>query len=203
MALDSIIARIRGERQTIGIDIGHYSIKVVRVHHGRGGSRRVVAADMERVPDGAVVDCEIKDSGKLLEALSRVMTRSFPESENADIVASVNWASGVLADRIGVKVPKNGNEDAIIIQTAQARPPFDDQDNVLDYQVIARTDGEVKAMIVAAKNAMLDTWSNFFRDAGYHLSAIDVDIFGIVNAYLTTVPDEQAEQTVALFNIGE
>lgn len=58
-------------------------------------------------------------------------------------------------------------------------------------------------MIVAAKNAMLDTWSNFFRDAGYHLSAIDVDIFRIVNAYLTTVPDEQAEQTVALFNIGE
>lgn len=203
MALDSIIARIRGERQTIGIDIGHYSIKVVRVHHGRGGSRRVVAADMERVPDGAVVDCEIKDPGKLLEAMSKVMTRSFPESENADIVASVNWASGVLADRIGVKVPKNGNEDAIIIQTAQARPPFDDQDNVLDYQVIARAEGEVKAMIVAAKNAMLNTWSNFFRDAGYHLSAIDVDIFGIVNAYLTTVPDEQAEQTVALFNIGE
>src|SRR5574344_2526415 len=75
LALD-FIARIRGERQTIGIDIGHYSIKVVRVHHGRGGSRRVVAADLERVPDGAVVDCEIKDPGKLLEALSRVMTRS-------------------------------------------------------------------------------------------------------------------------------
>ena len=203
MASD-FIARIRGERQTIGIDIGHYSIKVVRVYHGRGGVRRVMTADLERLPVGTLVDNEIKEAEKLTESLVRIMTRNFPDISSAEIVASVNWASGVLADRVSVKIPKNGNEDAIIIQTAQARPPFDDQDNVLDYEIISRNaDGEVKATIVAAKNAMLENWSRFFHDAGYNLDAIDVDIFGLANAYMATVSDEMADQTVALFNIGE
>ena len=222
MAL-GLVARIRGERETIGIDVGHYSIKYVKVFHNSRGGRVVVEIDTEPVPDGAIINGEIqrregdeasldadgkkeKDGYELLsEAVSKLMLRHAHDS-TTDLVACVNCgagAGGVLADKLSVKVPKNGNEATIILQTAQSRPPFDDQDNVIDYEVVAREGDEVKATIVAAKNALLDSWAQFFTIKGLKLSALDVDIFGLVNAFMATASEEEQNQTTAIVNIGE
>lgn len=221
MAL-GLIAKIRGERETVGIDVGHYCIKYVKVYHNSRGGKVVVDADLEPVPDGAIINGEIqrregeaktdangkkeKDGFELLsEALGKLLFRH-PIDESVEVVCSVNCgagAGGVLVDRLSVKVPKNGNEAAIILQTAQSRPPFDDQDNVIDFEVESREGDEVKANVVAAKNALLDSWAQFFIANGLKLSAMDVDVFGLVNSYMATASKEDAEQTVAIVNIGE
>ena len=221
MAL-GLISKIRGLRETVGIDVGHYSIKYVKVLHGASGNKIVMDADFERVPDGCIVNGEIqvregdaptdqdgkreKDGAELLaEAMAKLLIRH-PIDDSCDIVASVNCgagAGGVLVDRVSVKVPKNGNEAAIILQTAQSRPPFDDQDNVIDYEVYSREGDDVKVNVVAAKSALLDSWAQFFNRRGLKLSALDVDIFGMLNAYIATVEDSEKDKTVAIFNIGE
>lgn len=221
MAL-GLLAKIRGERETVGIDVGHYSIKFVKVFHNSRGGKVVVDADLEPVPEGAIVNGEIqrrdgeaptgedgkkeKDGYELLsEAIAKLMLRH-PIDDSVEVVASVNCgagAGGVLVDRLSVKVPKNGNEAAIILQTAQSRPPFDDQDNVIDFEVESREGDEVKANVVAAKNGLLDSWAQFFTMKGLRLSAMDVDIFGLVNSYMGTVSNEEAQKTVAIVNIGE
>ena len=221
MAL-GLIAKIRGVRETVGIDVGHYSIKYVKVLHGANGNKIVMDADLERVPDGAIVNGEIqvregdapadnegkheKDGAELLgEALNKLLIRH-PIDDSCDVVASVNCgagAGGVLVDKIAVKVPKNGNEAAIILQTAQSRPPFDDQDNVIDFEVSSRENEDVKVNVVAAKSALLDSWAQFFIRKGVRLAALDVDIFGLLNAYVATVEEKDVNQTVAIFNIGE
>ena len=221
MAL-GLISKIRGLRETVGIDVGHYSIKYVKVLHGASGNKIVLDADLERVPDGCIVNGEIqvregdaptdkdgkreKDGAELLaEAMAKLLIRH-PIDDSCDVVASVNCgagAGGVLVDRVSVKVPKNGNEAAIILQTAQSRPPFDDQDNVIDYEIYSRENEDVKVNVVAAKSALLDSWAQFFSRRGLKLSALDVDIFGLLNAYTATVEDAELTKTVAIFNIGE
>lgn len=222
MAL-GLIAKVRGERETIGIDVGHYSIKYVRVLHNSRGGKIVMDADLERVPDGAIVNGEIavaeegmvdgevsekkeKDGAQLVgEALTKLLLRH-PVDDSADVVISVNCgagAGGVLVDHLTAKVPKNANEAAIVLQTAQSRPPFDDQDNVIDYEVYERSNDEVKANVVAAKSALLDSWAKFFTRKGVKLTAIDVDIFGLLNAFTTTAEPADLETTTAIFNIGE
>lgn len=219
MAL-GLIAKIRGERLTVGIDVGHYSIKYVKVLHNANGGRIVVDADLERVPDGAIVNGEIatqeggeepsekkeKDGAKLVgESLTKLLLRH-PVDDSCDVVVSVNCgagAGGVLVDHLSAKVPRNANEAAIILQTAQSRPPFDDLDNVIDYEVYSRNGEEVKANVVAAKSALLDSWARFFNRRGLKLSAMDVDIFGLLNSYTMTMAASDAESTVAIFNIGE
>lgn len=221
MAL-GLISKIRGLRETVGIDVGHYSIKYVKVLHGASGNKIVLDADLERVPDGCIVNGEIqvregdaptdqdgkreKDGAELLaEAMAKLLIRH-PIDDSCEIVASVNCgagAGGVLVDRVSVKVPKNGNEAAIILQTAQSRPPFDDQDNVIDYEVYSREGDDVKVNVVAAKSALLDSWAQFFNRRGLKLSALDVDIFGLLNAYTATVEEAEKDKTVAIFNIGE
>ena len=221
MAL-GLIAKIRGERETVGIDVGHYSIKYVKVYHNSRGGKVVVDADIEPVPDGAIINGEIQrregdavtgEDGKkekdgyemLSESIAKLLLRH-PIDDSVEVVASVNCgagAGGVLVDHLSVKVPKNGNEAAIILQTAQSRPPFDDQDNVIDYEVESREGDEVKANVVAAKNALLDSWAQFFAMKGLKLSAMDVDIFGLVNSYMATASDDDVQQTAAIVNIGE
>jgi type IV pilus assembly protein PilM len=217
-----LISKIRGMRETVGIDVGHYSIKYVKVLHGASGNKIVVDADLERVPDGSIVNGEIqvregdaptnengqreKDGAELLsDALNKLLLRH-PIDDSCDVVASVNCgagAGGVLVDKISVKVPKNGNEAAIILQTAQSRPPFDDQDNVIDYEIASRENDDLKVNVVAAKSALLDSWAQFFNRRGVKLAALDVDIFGMLNAYVATMEDKDRDQTVALFNVGE
>lgn len=223
MAL-GLIARIRGERETVGLDVGHYSIKYVKVFHNSRGGKVVVDADVEPVPEGAIINGEIqrreggdspiapkddkkpKDGYELLsEALAKLLVRH-PIDDSVDVVASVNCgagAGGVLVDRLSVKIPKNGNEAAIILQTAQSRPPFDDQDNVVDYDVYSRDAEEVRANVVAAKNNVLDSWAQFFAMKRIRLSAMDVDIFGLVNSYTATASPEDIQQAVAIVSIGE
>ncbi|ACX73864.1 putative type IV pilus assembly protein PilM [Fibrobacter succinogenes subsp. succinogenes S85] len=222
MAL-GLIARIRGERETVGIDVGHYSIKYVKVYHDANGKRIVREVDLEPVPAGSIINGLIqrrdtddlstekgakkeKDGfDKLGEAFSKLLLRH-PIDENVDVVASVNCGAGeggVLVDRLSIKVPKNGNEAAIIVQTAQSRPPFDDQDNVLDYEVVSREGDEVKVNVVAAKSSMLDSWAQFFTRKGVRLSALDVDIFGLLNSFVMTASDEERKKTTAIFNIGD
>jgi len=218
-----LIARIRGERETVGIDVGHYSIKYVKVYHDANGKRIVREVDLEPVPAGSIINGLIQrrdsddlttDKGakkekdgfdKLGEAFSKLMLRH-PIDETVDVVASVNCGAGeggVLVDRLSIKVPKNGNEEAIIVQTAQSRPPFDDQDNVLDYEVVSREGDEVKVNVVAAKSSMLDSWAQFFTRKGIRLSALDVDIFGLLNSFVMTASDEERKKTTAIFNIGD
>lgn len=218
MAL-GLISRIRGERETVGIDVGHYCIKFVKVFHNHHGGKIVVDADLERVPEGAIINGELQRRGgegesgdgkkdgydQVSEALSKLLLRH-PVDSSVDVVVSVNCgagAGGVLVDRLAVKVPRGGNEAAIILQTCQSRPPFDDQDNVLDYEVVSREGDEVKVNVVAAKNALLDSWAQFFKMKALNLSAMDVDIFGMVNAYMATVSEEDAKATTAIFNIGD
>ena len=59
MAL-GLIAKIRGERETVGIDVGHYSIKYVKVYHNSRGGKVVVDADIEPVSEGAIINGEIQ-----------------------------------------------------------------------------------------------------------------------------------------------
>ncbi len=199
-----LIARALGERQTVAFDIGHYSIKMVRMLHTHKGQHRVLAADLEILPEGVVVDCNIQDTEKLHETIMKIIARNpIPENYPVDYIASINGASGVLVDQLTVKIPKNANEDAFILQTAQTRPPFDDPDNVLDYHIISRNNEDVTAVIVAAKNALLNVWANFFESIDCKLSAIDIACFGLANAYKATIEAENTDQTVALFNIGE
>lgn len=221
MAL-GLIAKIRGLRETVGIDVGHYSIKYVKVLHSANDGKIVMDADLECVPDGAIVNGEIqvndsdsvsdssgkqqKDGSKLLgEALTKLLLRH-PIDDSCDVVVSVNCgagAGGVLVDRLSVKVPKMGNEAAIILQSAQSRPPFDDQDNVIDYEVVSRVNEDVKVNVVAAKSALLDSWAQFFNRNGLKPAALDVDIFGLINAYSCSADKKDLESTVAIFSIGE
>jgi len=203
MSLADIIARIKGETVTTGIDVGHYAIKLAKVEHSKG-ARRLLAVDMEQLPVGTFVDNEIKELNAFKEAMVRIMGRNFPHGPSGDLVVSMNWSNGILADRIHLKKVDEHDNEAFIIAEASKRSPFDEPGVILDYEVLGDTEnGEQDVLIVAAKETALDNWAKLFDNEGIRPVALDVDAFAVVNTFLLSATSQELEQTVAIMSIGE
>jgi type IV pilus assembly protein PilM len=128
-----------------------------------------------------------------------------PGGVDGDFIASVNWTSGILCEKILVKPVPKVPENELILQAAMGRSPFDDIGNVLDFSIIGRRAEGIEAMIVAAKKDSLNSWISIFRALGVKLAAIDVDAFALSNVYSLShsraaVSDE--DDAVLLLNIG-
>jgi len=203
---------MRGESQTVGLDIGHRLIRMVVVAHKQNSKPILVALEHEVLPDGVVVDNEIRNIPALMDKIQVLFARAMPDGVIGDFVISVNWTSGILCDRIMVKPVPKVPENELILQTAMGRSPFDDVGNVLDYAITGRKDEGIEAMIVAAKKDSLASWVNLFHALNIKLFAIDVDAFVLSNAYLSTKPatgdgydlppEEMEDDSVLLLNLG-
>jgi len=203
--LGSIISRIRGDSKTVGVDIGHRLIKVAVVGHKQGLGRTLLALEHDVIPDGIVVDNEIRNVPVLIDKVQSVLYRAMPGGPNGDFVISVNWTAGILCDRILVKPVPKVPESELILQAAMGRSPFDDAGNVLDYSVLGRKEEGIEAMIVAAKKDGLTPWVNIFQALNLRLFAIDVDAFVLSNVYFASKPRsdlEEDDEAVLLLNLG-
>ena len=207
MQLHKIISRIRGDSKTVGLDIGHRLIRVAVVGHRQGLKKTLLALDYDTLPEGVVVDNEIRNVPVLIDKIQALLVKSMPGGVEGDFAVSVNWTSGILCDRILVKPVPKVPENELILQAAMARSPFDDVGNVLDYSVLGHREEGIEAMIVAAKKDSLSPWINVFQALNLRLFAIDVDAFVLSNAYFASktrsLSDlEEDDEAVLLLNLG-
>jgi type IV pilus assembly protein PilM len=183
-------------------------MKMAIVQHKQGFKGRLLALEQESIPEGVIVDNEIKNSIVLSEKVQSLLLKTSPSNLDGDFIASVNWTSGILCDRILVKYVPKVPENELILQAAMARSPFDEPNNVLDYFVVDRRDDGVEAIIVAAKKDVVSTWVDLFKTLNIKLAAIDIDAFALSNAYFLSSSqgpsDEQHEEddSVLLLNLG-
>jgi len=205
--LGNIISRIRGDSKTVGLDIGHRLIRVAVVGHKQGSKKTLLALEHDVLPEGIVVDNEVRNVSALIDKVQSLLLRAMPGGIGGDFVVSVNWTSGILCDRILVKPVPKVPENELILQAAMGRSPFDDAGNVLDYSILGRREEGIDAMIVAAKKDSLAPWINVFQALNLRLFAIDVDAFVLSNAYFASKTrssdmDEYDDEAVLLLNLG-
>jgi type IV pilus assembly protein PilM len=207
--LRKIISRIRGDSKTVGLDIGHRSIKVAVVGHKQDSKRILLALERDTLPEGVIVDNEIRNVQVLIDKVQTLLAKAMPSGVEGDFAISVNWTSGILCDRILVKPVPKVPENELILQAAMGRSPFDDAGNVLDYSILDYREEGIEAMIVAAKKDSLSPWINLFHALNLKLFAIDVDAFVLSNAYFASktqsssdLPPEDDDEAVLLLNLG-
>jgi type IV pilus assembly protein PilM len=195
----------------VGLDIGHRLARVAVVEHKQGMKGTLLALEQETIPEGIVVDNEIRNVSVLIDRVQTLLTRASPGGIDGDFLISVNWTSGILCDKMLVKPVPKVPERELILQTAQGRPPFDDAGNILDYSILEYKEEGIEAMIVAAKKDSLTAWINLFQALNIKLCAIDVDAFVLSNIYsasradisgLSSGGEAEMDESVLLLNFG-
>lgn len=204
MGIKELIARVRGESITVGVDIGHYSIKLAAVRHA-GTKKILLNCGILPLPAGTILDNEIRNEDELKKSLSAHVQTVFPDSGKSDLVVGINWSNGVIADTLHLEVPPDQNEEEVILAQATSRSPFDEDGIVLDHHTLRRNEKFADVLVVAAKSAMLERWTRIFHEIQLKPIAMDVDSFAISNVYLDLYNDDTKENapTVGVLIIGD
>ncbi len=201
---ESVLNLIQGEPITVGIDIGNYSIKIARIAHRESGPVLLGAGIHVLKPD-TLVGGEIKNRDELLHSLTSLVNRTDPSGKIKDVILSLSWSYGVIADRLKLKSDPGQSDEEMILMEAGQRSPFDVDNITLDYKILSKNpdNGELEVLLVAAKNQVMQAYIDLLYEAGLRPIVIDVDAFAVSNSYLLSAPEEDLDKVVTLINIGE
>jgi len=196
----NLLRTLKGETVTVGLDIGTCSLKLVKVRHLREGYL-LEAAAIQELPQGTIEKGLIKKRDALKDAVITLVNKSDPSI--VEVVISMS-GHGILSDRMTFKIEPGENAEELILWQASQRSPFDVDDITLDYKILRQNleTSEVEALIVAAKNQIMQNYIDLLYEAGIKPVLVDVDAFAITNCYLLSCGGQAEEGVVALINIG-
>jgi type IV pilus assembly protein PilM len=188
------------KKDTIGVDIGSSSIKLVQLREGKGGYQ-LVHIGVHPLPAEAIVDNTLMDSSSVVETI-RSMVASLDIRTN-EAVCSIS-GNAVIIRKISLPVmPVEELEDQIHWE-AEQYIPFDINDVNVDFQILAPDEqdpSKMNVLLVASKKEIINDYMAVFAEAGLKLVVVDVDVFAVQSAYETNYAADPFE-VVALVNIG-
>jgi type IV pilus assembly protein PilM len=180
-------------RGSVGLDLDGGYVAAVRAHAGR-----VVSAVNEDLPDGLVNDGDIADADGLADFLKRFFA--------ANSLPKRVWL-GVSNQQIVMRqleLPMIEKDEelaaAVRFQAAEAiAMPLDE--TVLDYQVIGpatTADGapRLRAVVVGAREAMIERFVTAVRAAGLKAEGIDLNAFALVR---TLAPEAEEDEAARVY----
>lgn len=187
------------QRQTIGLDIGSSSIKLVQLKPGKHG-HALVAFDLEPIAPQTIVDGAIMNHGAVVDAIRTLLQRV--KIKEKDVAIAIAGHS-VIIKKITVPIMTPEELEEQIPWEAEHHIPFAKDDVEIDHQVLnpSTPQGQMELLLVAAKKEIVHDYAAVAREARLNPAVIDVAAFSIQNAW-EVAADPLAGETVALINIG-
>jgi type IV pilus assembly protein PilM len=180
--------------ESVGLDIGSYSIKLAVVKGGFGGDMEIVRMGEEHNPTGQVLPADEADFGRLAGAIKQLVTdqkvkgksvySGLPESMvHTAIISLPNLSDAELASSIHWE--------------AEQHIPMPLSEVNLEYEVLYRPDKDdiaekMTVMLVAARKEMVDRLVSLTQTAGVELVGLETSLLGIYRALRLQLNQEAA-----------
>lgn len=190
----------KGSKNTVGLDIGANSVKMIKLHHSRNGYS-VNSMALRELPPEAIVADEIRDREAVIFSIQSLIDECDPGLR--DVVVSLS-GHALITDKLIIDKKTGAEAEQAILFEAEQRSPFDVEDVALSHQVI-RVDEETNKMevlLVAARKEFLESFLTLVNDCGLNPVIVDTDAFAVYNAYVNNY-EVDPNRTTALVNIGQ
>ena len=193
------MARFRRKRKSVGLDIGSGFVKIAEVDHG-GDRPELSRAAMRPIPRGAVVDGEVVEPLRVVDAVREVLDDAGVES--AEVVAALG-GHDVFIKKVEMARMKRSDARKAIREEAARHVPFDIESVQLDFQILGNHDADSRmdVLLVAAKRERVEERVALLADAGVKVALMDVEAFALHNAFAHNYPGASTG-VVALVNVG-
>ncbi len=189
-----------GKKETIGLDIGSSSIKLVQLKEGKKGYS-LAKMGMVPLPHEAIVDGSIIDASSVVQAIRDLIKDQKVKARN---VASSISGHSVIIKRINLPVMSEEELSDSIQWEAEQYIPFNIEEVNIDFQIIGADPegkGQMEVLLVACKKEVVDDYVNVIREAGLNPVVLDIDAFTLENMFEINYPLPK-EENIALVNIG-
>lgn len=193
-----------GTGGTVGLDIGASAVRVAHVAAGRGEPSLLSFAQVA-LPQGAVVDGEIQDTGPVSEAIAQLWKRAKIRAKKAVL--------GVSNQRVVVRqvdlpyLEEKEFRSSLPFQAADYIP-MSVEDAQLDFIVIDdyTTEGQehmMRVLLIAAATDMVDNFVSTAAAGGVDPIGIDLTPFAIARAVSSSARGESGVAgSEAIIDVG-
>ena len=189
----------------LGLDIGAGSVKLVALERA-GQGLRMTHFGWEEMPAEAFSDDGIRQSDQVATAIRGAWQRSGARIKDCAVAVP---GSAVITRRLtlsaGLSEPEM--ESQVELEAAQ-QIPYAIEEVSMDFQVmgpVGDSGDEVDVLLAASRTENVDTLSAVVEEAGLRPALVDIETFGIANAYLRLFADgirQAGEEPVAILDIG-
>jgi type IV pilus assembly protein PilM len=189
------------KRDTVGIDIGSSSVKLVELKETKKGYQ-LKNFGVAPLPTEAIVDGVIMDSGAIADAIKSLIMNL--KVKVKDVVTSVSGHS-VIIKKINLPIMTDEELAESIQWEAEQFIPFDINDVNIDFQIMtgsaSEEQGQMEVLLVAVKKDMINDYITLFNQVNLNPVVVDVDSFAVENMFEINYQIEEGDVT-ALINIG-
>lgn len=189
---------------SIGLDISSSSIKIVSLKKGNGRFFDMVAFGREYIPEGTIVDGEIKDFYSANKAIETILSSSeivFPKTKY--IVASIPEEEAFLRVlELPLNLKPQESADALKFEV-EANIPLSLDEVYYDYEMIPNqgTFDHCDVLMNAVPKKIVDSYINFFNKYNYKPLAFEIESAAIKRA-LFPCCRSPVKETILVLDIG-
>ena len=188
--------------ETIGLDIGSDSVKMVRLKHRRGKSIAVSAAH-------AVIESPSDGQGDNSNAVVNAIHECFDQARvkrtsKLKTVCGISGPDVVQRSFHFPQMPENEIADAVMLEASQICP-FNMDNSFIDYQLLPvikdGNDKRIHGILVAATKEVVKQKRDIAKEAYINCTAMDVDGLALINCF-NSLEKNQGDSRNAILNIG-
>ncbi len=187
-------------KETLGIDLGSTSVKIVQLD----GHRVVRWAYRELDPKESAPETPVMDR---MEALKLLIGDFLQQDKKIPKIGAISVSGNSVIVRY-VKLPKLTHQELEQTIQFEAEPyiPFAIPEVNMSFHILRDIveDGQTKmeTVLVAAKKELIEQRLEILTQLGIRPVVVDVDAFTLENAYELTHSSNEIPETVLLINIG-
>ena len=197
---------LSSDKALVGLDIGSHGVKALELRvkrKGRKDTYEVARAGYEPLPLDAIVEGAIIDTAAVVETIKAALGKA--KITTKDVVISVS-GNAVIIKKIALPAMETEELAESIIWEAKHNIPYPYEETNVDYAILKPPPGaeerNLEILLVAVKKDKIAAYGNVISQARKNLVAIEVDAFALYNVLEVNYPEDFAEKTVALVNIG-
>jgi type IV pilus assembly protein PilM len=159
---------------SIGLDIGSHSIKVVSLKQ-ETDNKVLTSYNIKNIPPNLIKTAKM---GKMIQE-----TFSEIDMKPSEVNISISGTNVIVRF---VSMPKMSEEQLSNVMSFEAERyiPFNVNDVFLDFKILdSNEEGQMNVLLAAAKKEFVNYWIELFEKLGIRIGAIDVDAFAVFNAF--------------------
>jgi len=175
-------------KNLIGLDISSNSLKLVALK-STGNSHNsmnycVDAATITPIPNGAVVEKEIKDSAAVSKSIKMALSQSGCQATDVAVALA---DSCVITKTISLpaSIPESELEAQVMLE-ADKHIPYAIEEVRMDFEIIGPTKGNDKridVLLAASRAEIVNQYIQAVADAGLQIKVVDVESYAVQRAY--------------------
>ena len=194
----------KGGGKVAGLDIGSYSLKLVRLQK-TGDRADLVALGLRENPPNTFSNKEINRGELATTTIQELMNQVDPQVKEVQIsICGKRIFPGRLLLDLQKKKPAE-QEQLIKFEIEQRLPSMNPDEVTSGYDIIGIEPGGTKTEVIyaASRNEYASSYFTLVRDAGSAPVGIDSDAFAVWNAYELNYPEaDRPKEPLALVHIG-